>query len=377
MRFTQRTLYFYDANGNVGQLVAWASDYGGASGYDWHANRLVARYEYDPYGNNLLDPTDPQESGPYATDNPIRFSTKYFDDETALGYWGYRYYTPRLGRWLNRDPIADPGAAFIRRAAELSTSTYIPRDRIGEQMNLYRYVHTSPTNLIDPLGLQTSQPASQPCCYCGPDITDAIIDHLNAFIAGRRGNLSPWPPTGARQLSDIARRNGGRFWSAVTNYSGPCGAGVCKGTVTLCDLCMSGYHIDHIFIMAYIAENYYEWMARSAGETYEQQNPNPPDITAADLAFNDLALCFARAMGPAGSYTTYDGSAVKTVRYPTDYLKRSELCACVKGFAADQREVIANKPGKGSGVTDYEDCIPCDDSISKPGGLELPPLDPY
>ena len=31
--------------------------------------------------------------------------------ESGLGYWGYRYYSPRLGRWLNRDPIGEKGGA--------------------------------------------------------------------------------------------------------------------------------------------------------------------------------------------------------------------------------------------------------------------------
>ena len=98
-------IYFYDANGNVGQLIDWEND-----------GTLVAKYEYDPYGGNLLDPTDPQESGPYAADNPFRFSTKYFDDETALGYWGYRYYSPRLGRWLTREPLEEQGSLNLYRA---------------------------------------------------------------------------------------------------------------------------------------------------------------------------------------------------------------------------------------------------------------------
>ena len=45
-------IYFYDANGNVGQMIAWASGYGSATAYAWHADRLVARYEYDAYGDN-------------------------------------------------------------------------------------------------------------------------------------------------------------------------------------------------------------------------------------------------------------------------------------------------------------------------------------
>jgi len=36
-------------------------------------------------------------------------STKYFDDESELAYFGYRYYSPELGRWVSRDPIGELG----------------------------------------------------------------------------------------------------------------------------------------------------------------------------------------------------------------------------------------------------------------------------
>ena len=31
------------------------------------------------------------------------------DEEPALAYYNYRYYNPRDGRWINRDPIAEQG----------------------------------------------------------------------------------------------------------------------------------------------------------------------------------------------------------------------------------------------------------------------------
>ena len=65
-------LYAYDANGNVGQLI------------DSTDGTVVAKYEYDPYGNVLLDPANSSESGPYAAANAFRFSTKYLDAETGL-----------------------------------------------------------------------------------------------------------------------------------------------------------------------------------------------------------------------------------------------------------------------------------------------------
>jgi len=41
--------------------------------------------------------------------NPFRFSLEYFDEETELVYYNFRYYSPDLGRWLNRDPLGESG----------------------------------------------------------------------------------------------------------------------------------------------------------------------------------------------------------------------------------------------------------------------------
>ena len=130
-------LYFYDANGNVGQLVAWVSGYDGLTGYNWGASRLVAQYEYDPYGNVIA------EGGDYAEENPFRFSTKYWDDETGFGYWDRRYYDPKLGRWISRDLIDERGG-FL----------------------LYNYTLNRPTLTIDALGLEAETPCDpQPKTY--------------------------------------------------------------------------------------------------------------------------------------------------------------------------------------------------------------------
>jgi RHS repeat-associated protein len=47
--------------------------------------------------------------GDFAGENPYRFSTKYYDQETDLYYYGYRYYAPKLGRWICVDPIGEKG----------------------------------------------------------------------------------------------------------------------------------------------------------------------------------------------------------------------------------------------------------------------------
>jgi RHS repeat-associated protein len=68
--------------------------------------------------------------GPLADENPFRFSSEYFDDESGLVYYNFRYYSPELGRWLSRDPIGERGWE-----------------------NLYIFIRNNPINGIDKYGL--------------------------------------------------------------------------------------------------------------------------------------------------------------------------------------------------------------------------------
>lgn len=56
-------------------------------------------------------------------------STKRSDFASGLVYFGYRFYVPHLGRWLNRDPQQEQGG-----------------------INLYGYVHGDPLGYVDPDG---------------------------------------------------------------------------------------------------------------------------------------------------------------------------------------------------------------------------------
>jgi RHS repeat-associated protein len=65
---------------------------------------------------------------------------------------GYRYYSPRLGRWINRDPIEEEGfLTTVRISFEELHS--ISEDR----SNLYAFVRNDVLNAIDPKGLLTAQ----------------------------------------------------------------------------------------------------------------------------------------------------------------------------------------------------------------------------
>ena len=107
--------YLYNANGDVGQV---ADPNGPPPSLADPNSSLRARYEYDPYGLVIGPDTDgdgqwTDDAGSYAARNAFRFSTKQWDDATGLGYWGYRYYSAKLGRWLTRDPAGETSGAGL------------------------------------------------------------------------------------------------------------------------------------------------------------------------------------------------------------------------------------------------------------------------
>ena len=70
----------------------------------------------------------PKNRGP-ATNNRI-LSAKYLDQELEWYYYGFRYYSPELGRWLSRDPIEEAGG-----------------------LNLYGFVGNAAVSVFDYLGM--------------------------------------------------------------------------------------------------------------------------------------------------------------------------------------------------------------------------------
>jgi RHS repeat-associated protein len=106
--------YVYDGNFNV---VALANAANGA---------LAAQYEYGPF-HELIRAT-----GPLAQANPFLAATKFYDWQSGLYCYGFRYYSPSTGRWLSRDPIGENGG-----------------------INVSVMVRNSPPNLVDVLGLGT------------------------------------------------------------------------------------------------------------------------------------------------------------------------------------------------------------------------------
>ncbi len=81
---------YYDGNGNI-------------TAYSDGSNNSVATYFYSPFGAIT------EKSGLKKDDFNFKFSTKFFDNLANLYYYGFRYYSPRFARWINRDPIGING----------------------------------------------------------------------------------------------------------------------------------------------------------------------------------------------------------------------------------------------------------------------------
>ncbi len=126
-----------DGNGNVTYLE------------DVNQN-LAASYVYDPYGNAL------SSSGTMAAANTYRFSSKECMVNSGLYYYGFRFYSPSLQRWVNRDPIGEAG-----------------------DLNLYRQANNRPTDLVDALGMaccnSVSYNPSTQCCENGNVVAEVTI----------------------------------------------------------------------------------------------------------------------------------------------------------------------------------------------------------
>ena len=103
-------LLYLKRNGAI--YVPWYDAYGNVMGY-WDAQgNVVAEYTYDAFGNLIAS------SGPMANVFSLRYSTKYFDPETGLYYYGYRFYSPALKRWLTEDPIGEEGGENLYAICE-------------------------------------------------------------------------------------------------------------------------------------------------------------------------------------------------------------------------------------------------------------------
>lgn len=152
--------------------------------------QVVARYDYGPYGEMV------GESGEVGA-CPFRYQSKWWDGEAGLSYFGYRHYSPRMGRWLSRDPLGEAGG-----------------------FNLYAYCEGDPVNNWDYLGLDP-YPIQDPRMYQAILInegmkalmtsgTTPLFDQIGKEMADvnqqvASGQMGVWEGMGNRVMGKVAQ----------------------------------------------------------------------------------------------------------------------------------------------------------------------------
>jgi RHS repeat-associated protein len=94
------------------------------------AGTVVERYSYTAFGQSQIMDKDFINRSMSSYDWQTRFHGETRDGETGFYNYGYRYYDPTTGRWINRDPIAEKGG-----------------------LNLYGFVGNRPVGMVDVLGM--------------------------------------------------------------------------------------------------------------------------------------------------------------------------------------------------------------------------------
>jgi len=153
---TAWTDYVYDLSGNVvteyiGPQSTWATSYiyfGGqlvaeykdATTYFVHKDHLGSTRLLSKMDRTLKDSMDYLPYGEQIAGNTStshKFTGKERDSESALDYFGARYYSSALGRWISPDWSAGPVPVPYADGADPQT------------LNLYSYVRNLPTTKVD------------------------------------------------------------------------------------------------------------------------------------------------------------------------------------------------------------------------------------
>jgi len=179
------------------------ADYLGSSSMviDRETGELVERETYEAYGSPESD-YRPARWGSFREN--YQFTGKEADIEVGLVYFGQRYYAPSLSRWISADPLSV--------------------HELGDDLNLYAYVHGSVVNAVDPNGEIIIG------IIAAAAIVGAVIGGVGGGItfAANGGSVLSWAGAGAILSGTLSGAAAGAV-GAVAAPLGPVAAGGLAG----------------------------------------------------------------------------------------------------------------------------------------------------
>jgi RHS repeat-associated protein len=174
--------FFYHSDG-LGSTVALTDRNG----------RTRAEYQYDAWGNVE------RRSG--KVPNRFLFTGEEQDPETGLQYLRARWYDPRVGIFLTKDPF--PGVAALPRS-----------------LHPYMYVFNNPANLVDPAGV-----------WGWPKVTKAFVNVVTTAVqtAASRGQAVAIAAASAAPKVGIVAAKLAITSAVCANSAEACGIGLTLG----------------------------------------------------------------------------------------------------------------------------------------------------
>ena len=164
--------YYYHLDG-LGSVIALSNSSG----------QLLEKYKYDAFGNpTILSPTDELRSAS-AYSNRFMFTGREYDSETGNYYYRARYYSPKLGRFLQTDPVG-----------------------YNDSLNIYQYCLNNPLNYWDPYGLYTYRVRRKTVEIVEPNTWRA---HEYIVVVDENGTFVTFSYTGPDKRNAIWKRNYG------------------------------------------------------------------------------------------------------------------------------------------------------------------------
>jgi insecticidal toxin complex protein TccC len=173
------------------------SDHLGSNQIELNKTAEVVSFEsYYPYGGTAIWSTRNQIEADYKYQ---RYSGKE-RDHSGLYYYGYRYYLPWLGRWLNPDPAGT-----------------------ADGLNLFWMAWNNPVNLVDPDGMGPApfplHPAEQRLRDLLPDILTFANNQVSAALEAltQRGILWAKAPIPGNYLKIVEDFMGNASTQTIKN----------------------------------------------------------------------------------------------------------------------------------------------------------------
>ncbi|KPK90727.1 MAG: hypothetical protein AMJ94_08615 [Deltaproteobacteria bacterium SM23_61] len=180
-------IYYYQKDG-LGSVVALTDE----------AGKVVQSYAYDSFGKII------NQAGSFG--NTFTYTAREYDEETALYYYRARYYDPRTGKFLTKDPIGFAGG----------------------DVNVYRYVTNNPVNRIDPLGLYDLWDFGEDTLSFAAGLGNAVTFGGSTWIAEQF--MSSGDATILRRTKRCSKAFKGGEWASLALGGGRLAyAGIAKG----------------------------------------------------------------------------------------------------------------------------------------------------